>query len=280
VPLNSCYVAPTGDATTAWRLAAWLNTTWLRAVGTDGRAAGRRWLRSLQRHRRRRAAIADGGAHRFTGSIDWPVTAARARRFRTNSMTSPPSISARAQGPDAASPGCCGARRASWLSRSPGRRPAGDRAPPGPWSPPDQVAGRGGSGLGFEAAPDPAPPGCVRRRSPASAGSSRRLRSHGGALLADPVGSGKTFVALAVARALATRRPTACLVPAALIDQWRARRRPRVPIVVGSHEAASRGRLPDQARGLVLIDEAHRFRHPHTSATAGWRHGWWAGRSC
>jgi hypothetical protein len=36
VPLNSCYVAPTGDATTAWRLAAWLNTTWLRAVARTG----------------------------------------------------------------------------------------------------------------------------------------------------------------------------------------------------------------------------------------------------
>ena len=36
VPLNSCYVAPAGDATTAWRLAAWLNTTWLRAVARTG----------------------------------------------------------------------------------------------------------------------------------------------------------------------------------------------------------------------------------------------------
>jgi hypothetical protein len=32
VALNSCYVAPTPDAPTAWRIAAWLNTTWLRAA--------------------------------------------------------------------------------------------------------------------------------------------------------------------------------------------------------------------------------------------------------
>jgi hypothetical protein len=32
VPLNSCYVAPTSDAATAGRIAAWLNTTWLRAA--------------------------------------------------------------------------------------------------------------------------------------------------------------------------------------------------------------------------------------------------------
>ncbi len=136
---------------------------------------------------------------------------------------------------------------------------------PGPWSTPARVAAGAAQALGFETAPDP-PPSWLR---PAQIPSFRRVlaavRSHGGALLADPVGSGKTFVALAVAQALAPRRPTACLVPAALIDQWRATAEAlRSSIVVGSHEAASRGRLPDQARGLVLIDEAHRFRHPHT----------------
>jgi hypothetical protein len=36
VALNSCYVAPTRDAPTAWRIAAWLNTTWLRAAARAG----------------------------------------------------------------------------------------------------------------------------------------------------------------------------------------------------------------------------------------------------
>ena len=136
---------------------------------------------------------------------------------------------------------------------------------PGPWSTPDRVAAGVAQALGFETAPDPAPSWLRPAQIPSFRRVLAAVRSHGGALLADPVGSGKTFVALAVARALAPRRPTACLVPAALIDQWRATAEAlRSSIVVGSHEAASRGRLPDQARGLVLIDEAHRFRHPHT----------------
>lgn len=36
VPLNSCYVAPTRDAPAARRIAAWLNTTWLRAAARAG----------------------------------------------------------------------------------------------------------------------------------------------------------------------------------------------------------------------------------------------------
>ncbi len=136
---------------------------------------------------------------------------------------------------------------------------------PGPWSTPDRVAAGVAHALGFESAPDP-PPAWLR---PAQALGFRRvlaaMRRHGGALLADPVGSGKTFVALAVAQTLARRRPTACLVPAALVDQWRATAEAvGVSIIVGSHEAASRGRLPDRDRGPVLIDEAHRFRHSQT----------------
>jgi helicase-like protein/SNF2 domain-containing protein len=135
----------------------------------------------------------------------------------------------------------------------------------GPWNTPDEVVAGVAHTLGFESAPD-SPPAWLR---PAQVPSFRRvvaaIHRHGGALLADPVGSGKTFVALAVAQALAPRRRTACLVPGALIDQWRATAEAvGVPIVVGSHEAASRGRLPDRDRGPVLIDEAHRFRHAQT----------------
>ncbi|HZA98924.1 MAG TPA: hypothetical protein VE399_09115, partial [Gemmatimonadales bacterium] len=44
------------------------------------------------------------------------------------------------------------------------------------------------------------------------------VRRYRGALLADPVGSGKTYIALAIAAALNGRKPTACLVPATLVD--------------------------------------------------------------
>jgi hypothetical protein len=85
------------------------------------------------------------------------------------------------------------------------------------------------------------------------------------ALLAEPVGSGKTYVALAVARLLQGRRPTACLVPAALAAQWRAvAERVGVPVEIGTHQLASRGRLPAGATALVIIDESHHFRNPLT----------------
>jgi superfamily II DNA or RNA helicase len=104
------------------------------------------------------------------------------------------------------------------------------------------------------------------------------LDRHRGAVLADPVGSGKTYIALAVASALLPARQTACLVPATLADQWRGIAQGLgVPVAVGTHEQASRGRLPDQARGLVIIDESHHFRNPRTRR---YRHvaPWLAGR--
>ena len=89
------------------------------------------------------------------------------------------------------------------------------------------------------------------------------LARHGGALLADPVGSGKTWVALAVAEALGC--PTVVLAPAVLRGQWeRTAARVGVSITVHSHERASRGRLPGTAPGLVIVDECHRFRSPTT----------------
>jgi hypothetical protein len=89
----------------------------------------------------------------------------------------------------------------------------------------------------------------------------RALADHGGALLADPVGSGKTYVALAVATVY--RPPVSCLVPAVLVSQWQAvAAELGVSIQVGSHQRASRGQLPETSAGLVIIDESHHFRHP------------------
>lgn len=87
------------------------------------------------------------------------------------------------------------------------------------------------------------------------------LERYGGALLADPVGSGKTWIALAVAQALG--RGASVVAPAALGPAWReAAARTAVPIEFTSHERVSRGRLPRRPRGLVIVDESHRFREP------------------
>jgi len=88
------------------------------------------------------------------------------------------------------------------------------------------------------------------------------LHRFGGALLADAVGMGKTFVALAVA----TRyRSVSVLVPASLLTQWRrVAARVGVPVTCVSHESLSRGvRVPPAE--LIVVDEAHRFRNPETN---------------
>jgi hypothetical protein len=51
IPLNTCYVAPTASEAEAERLAAWLNSTWIRAVARLG------------------AVPASGGFHRFTAAV-------------------------------------------------------------------------------------------------------------------------------------------------------------------------------------------------------------------
>jgi superfamily II DNA or RNA helicase len=92
------------------------------------------------------------------------------------------------------------------------------------------------------------------------------LARHGGALLADAVGLGKSYVALATA--LAIGDSFALVVPAVLVSQWRAllaRHGADAPIV--THEALSSGTARLTARPpvrLVLVDEAHRFRNPET----------------
>jgi len=100
------------------------------------------------------------------------------------------------------------------------------------------------------------------------------LERYGGALLADPVGSGKTYVALAVAAILQRQRPGACLVPAPLAAQWRAvAEHLAVRVEVGTHQRASRGTLPQGTAGLVIIDESHHYRNPLTrryAFTAPW----------
>jgi superfamily II DNA or RNA helicase len=88
------------------------------------------------------------------------------------------------------------------------------------------------------------------------------VRRYRGALLADPVGSGKTYIALAVAAALNAGRSTALLVPATLVEQWAATaRRLQLQVELCSHQQASLGRLPSRSGDLLIIDESHNFRN-------------------
>ena len=93
------------------------------------------------------------------------------------------------------------------------------------------------------------------------------LDHHGGALLADDVGLGKTYVALAVA---AAAHEGLVVAPASLRAMWaEASARTNVPLTFCSYEALSRGSLPPAAHDLVVLDEAH---HARTPTTARYRH--------
>jgi len=95
------------------------------------------------------------------------------------------------------------------------------------------------------------------------------LGRHGGGLLADAVGLGKSYVSLAVALALS--EPFALVVPAVLVPQWRgllAQFATEAAII--THESLSRRSyrpLPPSAAPcrLFVVDEAHRFRNPLTN---------------
>jgi len=94
------------------------------------------------------------------------------------------------------------------------------------------------------------------------------LARHGGALLADAVGLGKSYVALAVALALG--EPFALVVPAVLVSQWRGlleRYETVAPIITHESLSMSRCPLPPSAAPcrLFVVDEAHRFRNPDTN---------------
>jgi Helicase conserved C-terminal domain len=87
------------------------------------------------------------------------------------------------------------------------------------------------------------------------------LAASRGALLADPVGLGKTYTALAVARSAAK---LVVVAPAALRDMWRdacAAAGIRARLV--SYHALSRGRVPPDA-DFVIADESHHARNPST----------------
>lgn len=87
------------------------------------------------------------------------------------------------------------------------------------------------------------------------------MNAFGGALLADAVGLGKTYVALAVARSYGN---ALVIAPAVLRAQWeRSGRASDTIFRFTSTESLSRGPV-DAAPDLVIVDEAHHFRNPAT----------------
>ncbi|MEO8449872.1 MAG: helicase-related protein [Gemmatimonadota bacterium] len=128
----------------------------------------------------------------------------------------------------------------------------------------EQVA-RGIAGvLAPEEAPDPAPPWLRAEQVLSFRRLVAAVRRYGGALLAEPVGSGKTYIALAAGERLAPGRPVVVVAPAVLVAQWRATAKTLgVPVDITSHERLSRGQ-PVPPGPIVVVDESHRFRNPAT----------------
>lgn len=94
------------------------------------------------------------------------------------------------------------------------------------------------------------------------------VERNGGAMLAEPVGLGKTFTALAVGARLGARRIVA-VIPASLRSMWvGALDAAGVHATLITHESLSRGSETPTDADLVIVDESHRFRNPNTNRYA------------
>jgi superfamily II DNA or RNA helicase len=141
-------------------------------------------------------------------------------------------------------------------------------APPGQAVPRDVVASAARALL--DSVPlAPIPGWLAPHQIPAAERLTAIIARHGGALLADAVGLGKSYVALAVA--LARKEPFTLVVPAVLVPQWRAlldRFGVHETLII-THESLSvrRDTVPPFAAHcrLIVVDEAHRFRNPETN---------------
>ncbi len=97
------------------------------------------------------------------------------------------------------------------------------------------------------------------------------LDRYGGAILADEVGLGKSFVAAAVAAEMQARGcAIETIVPAPLVAQWRDTLRDfEVDARTLTHDALAGDRFAvDTAPRFIIVDEAHGFRNPHTQRYA------------
>ena len=95
----------------------------------------------------------------------------------------------------------------------------------------------------------------------------RTLQRYGGAILADDVGLGKSYVAAELARAFSR---VDLIVPAALIEQWK---QTLAQFGVTARMLTHDGLVGDPfvaeaAERLVIVDEAHAFRNPRTQRYA------------
>lgn len=95
------------------------------------------------------------------------------------------------------------------------------------------------------------------------------LATRGGAILADEVGLGKSFVAAEVMRR--ARCDVDLVIPAALVAQWRTTLREfEVDARIVTHDrVATEPFVPLPRDRLVVVDEAHAFRNPRTRRYAG-----------
>jgi superfamily II DNA or RNA helicase len=90
----------------------------------------------------------------------------------------------------------------------------------------------------------------------------RAMDEFGGAMLCDPVGTGKTFVALAL---VPPDEIALVVAPAVLKTMWiqsAAMAARRIRFV--SFESLSRGALAETSSSLLVVDEAHHARNPRT----------------
>lgn len=88
------------------------------------------------------------------------------------------------------------------------------------------------------------------------------LHESGGALLADPPGTGKSWIASAIARRWHIRGARVnVIVPSPLVSQWRELLSAwNCSAAITTHDSIRPGDPAD----LVIVDEAHRFRNPAT----------------
>jgi superfamily II DNA or RNA helicase len=96
------------------------------------------------------------------------------------------------------------------------------------------------------------------------------IGQYGGAILADDVGLGKSFVAARVAAELQRRGcDVEIIVPASLVVQWRETLRDfSVEARIMTHDALAGDPILGEGERLLVVDEAHAFRNRHTQRWA------------